>query len=67
VKSKLYGPEQEKIGFRHVYSPHIGQKSLWEKAVIGIYTRKMYSPMMLRNRIFGKTNDLPYAYPKLHI
>lgn len=38
--------EQEKIGYKHVYSPHIGQKSLWEKSGHwDLYREKMYSPM----------------------
>lgn len=38
--------EQEKMGYKHVYSPHIGQKSLWEKSGHwDLYREKMYSPM----------------------
>ena len=38
--------EQEKLGYKHVYSPHIGQKSLWEKSGHwALYREKMYSPM----------------------
>lgn len=38
--------EQIKLGFQHVYSPHIGQKSLWEKSGHwDLYREKMYSPM----------------------
>lgn len=38
--------EQEKMGFKHVYSPHIGRKSLWEKSGHwDLYREKMYSPM----------------------
>lgn len=38
--------EQTKLGFQHVYSPHIGQKSLWEKSGHwDLYREKMYSPM----------------------
>ncbi len=38
--------EQTKLGFQHVYSPHIGQKSLWEKSGHWeLYQEKMYSPM----------------------
>lgn len=38
--------EQEKMGYMHVYSPHIGQKSLWEKSGHwDLYREKMYSPM----------------------
>lgn len=38
--------EQEKMGYKHVYSPHIGQKSLWEKSGHwDLYRDKMYSPM----------------------
>ena len=38
--------EQIKLGFKHVYSPHIGQKSLWEKSGHwDLYREKMYSPM----------------------
>jgi len=38
--------EQIKLGFKHVYSPHIGRKSLWEKSGHwDLYRQKMYSPM----------------------
>jgi threonyl-tRNA synthetase len=38
--------EQIKMGYNHVYSPHIGQKSLWEKSGHwDLYREKMYSPM----------------------
>jgi len=38
--------EQIKLGFKHVYSPHIGRKSLWEKSGHwDLYREKMYSPM----------------------
>jgi len=38
--------EQEKMGFKHVYSPHIGRKSLWETSGHwDLYREKMYSPM----------------------
>src|SRR3989344_6106652 len=38
--------EQVKLGFKHVYSPHIGKKSLWEKSGHwDLYREKMYSPM----------------------
>lgn len=38
--------EQTKMGYQHVYSPHIGQKSLWEKSGHWqLYREKMYSPM----------------------
>lgn len=38
--------EQTKMGYKHVYSPHIGQKSLWEKSGHwDLYRDKMYSPM----------------------
>ncbi len=38
--------EQTKMGYQHVYSPHIGQKSLWEKSGHwDLYREKMYSPM----------------------
>lgn len=38
--------EQEKMGYKHVYSPHIGQKSLWKKSGHwDLYREKMYSPM----------------------
>jgi len=38
--------EQEKMGYKHVYSPHIGQKTLWEKSGHwDLYREKMYSPM----------------------
>ena len=37
---------QTKLGFKHVYSPHIGRKSLWEKSGHwDLYREKMYSPM----------------------
>ncbi len=38
--------EQTAMGYKHVYSPHIGQKSLWEKSGHwDLYREKMYSPM----------------------
>lgn len=38
--------EQTKLGYKHVYSPHIGQKSLWVKSGHwDLYREKMYSPM----------------------
>lgn len=38
--------EQNKMGYKHVYSPHIGQKYLWEKSGHwDLYREKMYSPM----------------------
>jgi len=38
--------EQIKLGYHHVYSPHIGQKSLWVKSGHwDLYREKMYSPM----------------------
>jgi threonyl-tRNA synthetase len=38
--------EQTKLGYKHVYSPHIGKKSLWEKSGHwDLYRDKMYSPM----------------------
>ena len=38
--------EQIKLGFKHVYSPHIGKKSLWEKSGHwDLYREKMYAPM----------------------
>lgn len=38
--------EQTKMDYHHVYSPHIGQKSLWEKSGHWLlYRDKMYSPM----------------------
>ncbi|MBI4359025.1 MAG: threonine--tRNA ligase [Candidatus Nealsonbacteria bacterium] len=38
--------EQIKLGYQHVYSPHIGQKSLWVKSGHwDLYREKMYSPM----------------------
>ena len=38
--------EQTKMGYKHVYSPHIGQKSLWVKSGHwDLYREKMYSPM----------------------
>jgi threonyl-tRNA synthetase len=40
--------EQTKLGFAHVYSPHIGMKSLWEKSGHwDLYREKMYSPMQV--------------------
>jgi len=40
--------EQIKLGFKHVYSPHIGQKSLWVKSGHwDLYREKMYSPMLV--------------------
>lgn len=38
--------EQIKLGYKHVYSPHIGQKSLWKKSGHwDLYREKMYSSM----------------------
>lgn len=38
--------EQINLGYKHVYSPHIGQKSLWVKSGHwDLYREKMYSPM----------------------
>jgi len=38
--------EQIKMGYQHVYSPHIGVKSLWVKSGHwDLYREKMYSPM----------------------
>jgi len=38
--------EQIKLGYKHVYSPHIGEKSLWVKSGHwDLYREKMYSPM----------------------
>jgi threonyl-tRNA synthetase len=38
--------EQTKMGYKHVYSPHIGMKSLWEKSGHwDLYREKMYAPM----------------------
>jgi threonyl-tRNA synthetase len=38
--------EQTKMGYHHVYSPHIGQKTLWKKSGHwDLYKEKMYSPM----------------------
>jgi len=43
---KFMVEEQIKMGYNHVYSPHIGQKSLWEKSGHwDLYREKMYSPM----------------------
>lgn len=45
IENFMYG-EQVKMGYHHVYSPHIGQKSLWEKSGHwDLYREKMYSPM----------------------
>ena len=40
--------EQNKRGYMHVYSPHIGRKSLWETSGHwDLYRDKMYSPMKI--------------------
>ena len=42
--------EQIKMGFQHVYSPHIGRKALWVKSGHwDLYREKMYSPMDIEN------------------
>lgn len=42
--------EQTKLGFHHVYSPHIGLKSLWEKSGHwDLYREKMYAPMKVED------------------
>lgn len=45
IENYMYN-EQVEMGYKHVYSPHIGQKSLWEKSGHwNLYREKMYSPM----------------------
>ncbi|MCX7956081.1 MAG: threonine--tRNA ligase [Patescibacteria group bacterium] len=42
--------EQTKRGYLHVYSPHIGKKSLWQTSGHwDLYREKMYSPMIIDN------------------
>ena len=43
--------EQIKLGYKHVYSPHIGEKSLWVKSGHwDLYRQKMYSPMDIEGK-----------------
>jgi len=43
--------EQIKLGYKHVYSPHIGEKSLWVKSGHwDLYREKMYSPMDIEGK-----------------
>lgn len=43
---ELIYKEQEKRGYLHVYTPHIGKKSLWQTSGHwDLYRDKMYSPM----------------------
>lgn len=43
--------EQIKRGYQHVYSPHIGQKGLWEKSGHwDLYREKMYDPMTIEDK-----------------
>lgn len=45
---KLIIDEQTKRGYQHVYSPHIGRKSLWvTSGHWDLYRDKMYSPMKI--------------------
>ena len=45
---KFIVEEQTKRGYLHVYSPHIGRKSLWETSGHwDLYRDKMYSPMKI--------------------
>src|SRR3989344_2898301 len=45
---KLIINEQTKRGYKHVYSPHIGRKSLWvTSGHWDLYRDKMYSPMKI--------------------
>ena len=45
---KLIIEEQTKRGYQHVYSPHIGRKSLWvTSGHWDLYRDKMYSPMKI--------------------
>ena len=45
--------EQTKLGFQHVYSPHIGLKSLWERSGHwDLYRDKMYTPMEVEDNEF---------------
>ncbi len=42
--------EQTKRGYQHVYSPHIGRKSLWvTSGHWDLYRDKMYAPMVIDN------------------
>lgn len=43
--------EQTKCGYQHVYSPHIGNKRLWEQSGHwDLYREKMYSPMSVEGQ-----------------
>jgi len=43
--------EQTKRGYQHVYSPHIGNKKLWEQSGHwDLYREKMYSPMKVEDQ-----------------
>jgi len=43
--------EQVKRGYQHVYSPHIGQKGLWEQSGHwDLYREKMYNPMEIEDK-----------------
>ena len=43
--------EQTKRGYKHVYSPHIGNKGLWEQSGHwDLYREKMYSPMSVEDQ-----------------
>jgi len=43
--------EQIRLGYKHVYSPHIGEKSLWVKSGHwDLYREKMYSPMDIEGK-----------------
>jgi threonyl-tRNA synthetase len=45
---KLIYDEQEKRGYKHVYTPHIGKKTLWQTSGHwDLYREKMYSPMQI--------------------
>ncbi len=45
--------EQTKLGFQHVYSPHIGLKTLWERSGHwDLYRDKMYTPMAMEDNEF---------------
>ena len=46
VIEKFITEEQEKRGYQHVYTPHIGKKQLWmTSGHWDLYRDKMYSPM----------------------
>lgn len=45
IENLIYS-EQTRRGYKHVYSPHIGRKSLWQTSGHwDLYREKMYSPM----------------------